>query len=169
MSIERFLFPLRRLHDEGVSFVLVGGLAVIVHGHMRLTMDLDIAISLEEENVIKTFSCLSAVGYLPRVPVILDEISKPGVLALLIQTKNMKALNLWRPPDPFSELDILVDLPIPFTELLRDSSIIDLEETKIHVASIPHLIRMKELAGRETDKGDIQALTAIQAERARRS
>ena len=41
----------RRLSDEHVEFVVIGGLAVISHGHVRATIDLDICYARTPENL----------------------------------------------------------------------------------------------------------------------
>lgn len=48
---------------HGVEFMIVGGFAVIYHGHMRATKDLDIFIRRSKENAEKTIAALSAVGF----------------------------------------------------------------------------------------------------------
>jgi len=161
MSIDRFLLPLRKLQGDGVRFVVVGGLAVVLHGHMRLTMDLDLAVSLDDENVKRLVKSLSELGYQPRIPVDLQDFSDPKIRNEWIRDKNMKALNLWRSPDPFSALDILIETPLPFEVLYSDAESLLLEEIPVKVVSIPHLIEMKAAAGRETDKSDILALEAL--------
>jgi len=162
MSLERFLLPLKRLKADGVSFVVVGGLAVVLHGHMRLTMDIDLAVSLSDDNIDKLVKSLTELGYEPRVPVALEDFANPELRNDWIANKNMKALNLWRPPDPFSSLDLVIALPLTFDDLLAASDSVILDETAFQVASIQHLIQMKEIAGRETDRSDILALKEIE-------
>jgi len=162
MSLERFLLPLKKLKADGVDFVIVGGLAVVLHGHMRLTMDIDLAVSLSDDNIAKLVKSLTELGYEPRIPVTLEDFAKPALRNDWITNRNMKALNLWRPPDPFSSLDLVIALPMAFDDLLSSSDSVVLEEVAFEVASIPHLIQMKEIAGRDTDRGDIMALIEIE-------
>ena len=42
---------LKKLSDAKVEFVLVGGLAVALHGYQRLTMDVDVVLAMDEENL----------------------------------------------------------------------------------------------------------------------
>ena len=44
---------LKRLQDEEFEYLVVGGLAVNLHGYSRITNDLDILILLNEENIDK--------------------------------------------------------------------------------------------------------------------
>ena len=62
-------------------------------------------------------------------------------------------------------VDLFVDEPIPFEALWERSEEVALEQVSVRIASIPDLIRMKELAGRPLDRGDILELRAIEESR----
>jgi hypothetical protein len=49
-----------------VRFVVVGGLAVILHGHLRATRDLDLVIDLEPSNCSRGLDALRGIGLRPR-------------------------------------------------------------------------------------------------------
>lgn len=36
---------LKALNDSGVRYLVVGGIAVVMHGHLRTTLDLDLEVS----------------------------------------------------------------------------------------------------------------------------
>ena len=48
------------LDAADVRFVVVGGLAVVIHGHARLTVDIDLMLDLETENVRRAIDALTA-------------------------------------------------------------------------------------------------------------
>ena len=50
------------LNEAEVDFVLVGGWAVILYGHVRGTDDMDIFVRANEENSLKVFAALQAFG-----------------------------------------------------------------------------------------------------------
>lgn len=61
-SIDRILLDICKAFDsEGVSYVLIGGWAVIIHGFPRLTKDIDFLIDDTEENVGKIKNALGKV------------------------------------------------------------------------------------------------------------
>ena len=62
---------------------------------------------------------------------------------------------------------MLTASPIPFAELWERAVEVVLEDTTVHVASIPDLIQMKRLAGRPKDGADIEALESILEKRGR--
>jgi hypothetical protein len=53
---------LRALSEHDVEFVVVGGVAAQVHGWRSATLDLDIAVSIEEFNVERLNAALASVG-----------------------------------------------------------------------------------------------------------
>ncbi|MFL6246376.1 MAG: hypothetical protein ACJ74H_10155 [Thermoanaerobaculia bacterium] len=42
---------LAHLLTSNVRFVVVGGVAVVIHGHARLTVDVDLVLDLDSDNV----------------------------------------------------------------------------------------------------------------------
>jgi hypothetical protein len=64
-----FRKPLAAFNEAGVKYVAVGGLAVVLYGHSRLTADLDLVIALDRDNVLRAVSVLQGLGYAPRAPV----------------------------------------------------------------------------------------------------
>ena len=52
-----------------VRFVLVGGLALVLHGLDRLTADVDLVIDLSGDSARAAVEALTAAGYRPLAPV----------------------------------------------------------------------------------------------------
>lgn len=61
-TIIRFEKPLVALARTGVDFALVGGLAVILNGYPRTTLDVDIVVSPAPENIRLLIATLSGWG-----------------------------------------------------------------------------------------------------------
>ena len=61
-GIDRTLFDIcKAFNSESVSYVLIGGWAVIIHGFPRLTNDIDFLVDSSEENISKIKSALNRV------------------------------------------------------------------------------------------------------------
>ena len=60
---------LRALNDANARYLIVGGLAVIAHGYVRLTVDVDIVLSLQRDNVLRAMKALEKIAYRPLIPV----------------------------------------------------------------------------------------------------
>lgn len=148
------------LNDAGVDYVVVGGLAVILHGYLRATADLDLAIGLSPDNAGKAMAALASTGLQPRLPVAMSDFRDPGKRHEWKQ-RNMLVFPLWDPANPLRSVDVFIDEPIAFDELLGDAVRKDLDGVTIPVASIEHLIRMKRETGRGRDLEDIEKLEQI--------
>jgi hypothetical protein len=69
MKIDDVRTILRALNDADVRYLIVGGLAVVAHGYVRFTQDIDLVIQLERENVLRAMNALTTIGYRPLIPV----------------------------------------------------------------------------------------------------
>ena len=61
MKTESFLAVLKALQDHHVEYILIGGLAVGLHGIARVTQDVDIFVRQDPENIEKLRGALAAV------------------------------------------------------------------------------------------------------------
>ena len=79
----------------------------------------------------------------------------------------MQVFSLWDTTGTRPTIYLFTDSVIPFEDLWKDATKIEIAEAlAIRVASIPHLIQLKEIAGRPQDAADIQRLRAILAHKA---
>lgn len=143
---------------------MVGGFAVIMHGHLRATRDLDLVIGLQSENCAKAMAALSGVGLRPRLPVTLADFADPAKREDWTQNRNMLVFQLWDPANPERSVDIFVREPLDFGAMLADAVVKELDGVPIPVASIRHLLQLKQAAGRPQDIEDMEALRIIAAE-----
>ncbi|MBI5429722.1 MAG: hypothetical protein HY938_04600 [Nitrosomonadales bacterium] len=60
-------------------------------------------------------------------------------------------------------LDVLVRPVVPFAELRKEATLLDVGIVQVPVASIGHLIAMKTGTGRSKDQIDIEELRKIQS------
>ncbi|MBI3073364.1 MAG: nucleotidyl transferase AbiEii/AbiGii toxin family protein [Deltaproteobacteria bacterium] len=151
------------LAKANVRYIVVGGVAVVLHGHLRYTADLDLVVSLEPKNTEAALQALHGLGYEPRVPVKLEEFADPAQRERWIAEKHMRVFSLWNPSAPSHVVDIFVREPFPFDEAFTRSLEVRVGgDTPIHVASIDDLIALKICAGRPRDIEDIEALRKIQ-------
>ena len=148
--------------NEGrVRYLVVGGLAVVLHGHLRTTMDLDLVVQLEPENLDRALRALQRLGYQPVAPVPILQFADPMTRESWIRDKNMIVFSLWLPDRPIFKLDIFVSEPFEFEPTYRRAIRVDLGTTEATVLALEDLIALKREAGRPQDLADIQALEAI--------
>ena len=58
----------RLLNEDEIRYVIVGGIAVILHGSPRLTADLDIIIDLEPVKAVQAIEVLQRAGFMAEIP-----------------------------------------------------------------------------------------------------
>jgi len=153
----------KSLADAQVEYVVVGGLAVIMHGHLRVTRDLDLVVGLTQDNCLRALVALETIGLRPRLPVAMADFADPTKRQDWIDNRNMLVFQLWDPANPERSVDVFVREPFNFATMRAEATVKDLDGVPIPVASIRHLIAMKQTAGRRHDLDDIEALQDIAA------
>ncbi len=162
MSSDHITRILAALDEAGVRLVVVGGVAVVLHGHLRFTADLDLAVALDRANVLAALAALKALGFRPRPPVAAEDFADPVIRAAWIREKNMTVFSLWSDSFPGTDVDLFAEQPIPFEDLEARAQRLAVPPLTVPVASIRDLIAMKRKAGRPVDAADIAALEKIE-------
>jgi hypothetical protein len=133
-----------------VEFAVVGGVAVIAHGYVRTTRDLDIFIRPTEENARAAFNALLAHG----VP--LDGL---GPFDLLDDEEHVRF-----GPDN-DHVDILASIgEMPFDQVWRNRVEMSMDGLSIPFISKADLIENKRQVGRLRDLADAEELDLIPEE-----
>jgi hypothetical protein len=147
-----------------VRYLVVGGVAVVLHGHPRLTADLDLVLALDGANVRAAIGALGALGYAPRLPVPAEDLADPERRADWARSKEMTVFSFASPEHPATEVDVFIEEPFAFDEAYARATWADLGELRVPVAPIADLVAMKRRAGRPQDLEDARHLEAIARE-----
>lgn len=151
----------KKLKEKNVNYIVVGGIAVALHGAPRFTADADLALELVPENIEKFVSALKELGYEPKVPVNPLELADPQKRADWFKNKSMKVFSFWKPNDPLKLIDVFVNNPIDFSELRKEMVIKKAAGLEVPIPSLKHLIALKKLSGRPQDLRDIELLEQL--------
>lgn len=154
---------IKLLTDAGVEYVVVGGLAVALHGYQRATLDVDVVLAMSPENLRRFIDCAKSAGLRPVVPVEIDALAQPSLLDKWHREKGMLAFALRGADMATPVVDVLIKPVVDFTTLRRDATLIEVGDLTVPIASIEHLITMKTGTGRGKDAIDVEALRKIQA------
>ena len=65
------------LENGAVRYVVVGGLATVLHGYARLTADVDLIVDQAPDEARKAIRVLAALGFIPRAPAASDARGRP--------------------------------------------------------------------------------------------
>lgn len=149
----------RAFVDADVRFLVVGGLAVNVHGVMRMTLDIDIVVKLEPSNIARAFAALASVGYRPTLPISEAEFGDAAVREGWVREKNMRVLRFHSNEHWDTPVDVFASEPFSFDEEYERAVIREIAGIGgVRVVSLTTLMRMKEDAGRPQDVADIDNL-----------
>ena len=152
---------LEALSKNKIKYLVGGGLAVILHGAERFTHDIDIIISMNEENILTFNKVLKKLDYIPRVPVNPDDLANKDQVIKWINEKNMKVFSFFNKHDNLKVIDLLINHSLDFDKSYKERVVKKVKDCEINLLSIDDLIRMKELAGRDKDKFDILELKKV--------
>ena len=141
-----------------VRFVLVGGLALVLHGLDRLTADVDLVIDLSTESARTTVQALTAAGYRPLAPVDPLDLADPAQRLEWQSVRNMKVFSFWDSTNMRPTVDVMLASPVSFENLWAAASVMSIAGHEVRVASIEHLIQMKAATGRAQDLADVERL-----------
>jgi hypothetical protein len=147
-----------------VRFVVVGGLAVLLHGLDRLTADVDLVIDLSTEAATDTVHALTAAGYRPLAPVDPVALADPAQRSDWQQRRGMQVFSFWDSTNTRPTVDVMLDPVVRLEDLWADARVVAIGDSEVRIASIRHLIRMKEAAGRAQDLADAERLRELLAE-----
>jgi len=151
----------RELDEKGVRYMVVGGMAIVLHGIVRFTADLDIITDLRRENVLRLVAAMDSLGYKPRAPVAAADLVDPAKRKIWINEKNMEVFSFFDPKTPLHLVDILIKEPIEFEDAYSRKVTVEAAGIMIPVVSIEDLIRLKMIPGREKDIDDLKSLKKL--------
>jgi hypothetical protein len=154
---------LSTLTEFKVKFIVCGGVAVVLHGVERMTVDLDIALDFSQTNVKRFIRAVNKLGLMPRVPVPPDALFRASQREALIKEKGAVVFSFLDPDNPFRMIDVLLAKDKSYKTLCAESEIKRIGGQGIRIASKKQIIAMKKMVRplREKDRFDIKALQAL--------
>ena len=156
---------LRALNDADVRYLIVGGLAVVAHGYVRATVDMDIVLHLERENVLRAMAALKEIGYQPLVPVEAADFADEQKRKLWRDEKHMMVFQMRHRRPESTRLDIFVEEPFSFDEEYARAFWEEVAGVRAPILRYDALIRLKRSSGRSQDLADIAELELIRENR----
>jgi len=138
---QSFINILKAFSEERVDYVLIGGVAVILHGFPRLTEDVDILLKVDPENLEKLKKALEKVFGDPSI----DDIT-------LRDLKEYAVVRYGTPEGFYIDLIGRVGEVADYANI--DSEEMSLEDVKIKVATADALYRLKKDSVRPKDQND---------------
>ena len=135
----------RELNRVEARYLVIGGMACILRGHVRATMDIDILIQRSRANAERVLAALGKTGY-----AFAREWTAEQILAKPITVIG---------DDPAVDI-FLVAMTVKYEQVVGRSSVVDIDGVAIPLIGIDDLIATKQ-TGRPLDAEDIKALEEI--------
>ncbi len=156
-----YLDLFRALEARRVRYLLVGGIAMNLHGVPRMTMDVDIILAMDEPNLRAFLGAADDLALQPVAPVKMDELLSPSSREAWVDEKHMIAFAL-RPRDPKGPtVDVLIEPPVNVAESLKRAEIKIIEGVHVPLAAVEDMIALKRSTGRAQDQADIEQLEKL--------
>lgn len=156
-----YLDLFRALETRQVRYLLVGGIAMNLHGVPRMTMDVDIVLAMDEANLRAFLDAANDLGLQPVAPVKIGELLDPSTRHAWVSEKHMIAFAL-RPRDPKGPtVDILIEPPIDVAGSLKRAETKVIEGVRVPLAAVEDMISLKCSTGRAQDEADIEQLEKL--------
>jgi hypothetical protein len=150
----------KALNEANVQYIVVGGVAMNLHGYTRFTGDLDLLLALTPENLKRMAKLMEDMGYYQRIPVTLDELGDEKKILKLMKEKNLLAYSFIG-KDPQFNIDVIIGESLDFKKYAKHVVKITAWDTVIPIVSADDLIDMKKKAGRKRDIEDVAALIEL--------
>ena len=155
----------RALLEAKVRYLVVGGIAVIAHGYVRLTVDVDLLIHLEPANVVAALKALEGLGYRPTIPVTTEQFADGALRERWVAEKQMKVLKLYSEAHRETTIDVFVSDPLGFNDAygrVVEQKLTD--QLSVPVCGYEDLVKLKRLASRPKDLADLEQLRKVRGE-----
>ena len=153
---------LKALNDHRVKYLIAGGLAVVAHGYLRFTADIDLLLGMDEANLREALEAFSVLKYQPRAPVEMAQFIDPACRREWINEKGLAVFSLFSPEHPATEIDLFIDPPLNFTDAYSRALWLEIAPgLKGSFCSLNDLIDLKRCAGRPLDINDIEQLRKL--------
>jgi predicted nucleotidyltransferase len=150
---QRNLALLERLTDAGVEFCIIGGIAAVLHGATRMTVDLDIAAPFTKDNLMRLLSALADLDVRhatrPDLRVADEPIDRLLTFRLLLLETDMGRLDVLREVTPLGTYSVLNMVEI------------DVGQRRCKVLAIDDLITVKRSLTRPQDAEVVVQLEAV--------
>ncbi len=141
-----FIDFLEALNKHNVEYLLVGGYAVILHGYMRSTGDMDIWVNPTRENYVKLILAFRYFG-LPAEAITEEQ---------FLDTDRYDVFTFGISP---TAIDLMTKVKgLEFEQSYQNSEIKETQGIDIPLLSYEALIQTKKSAGRLKDQADIEYL-----------
>jgi hypothetical protein len=149
------------LDRHEVRYVVIGGLAAVLHGAAHLTTDVDVVPYESRDNLRRLSEALDELHARIRVT------GEPDGVPFDHSAESLARVRIWNLQTDRGDLDITFEPSGThgYDDLARDVVVMRVRGLDVPVASLADVIRSKEAAGRERDRAVLPGLRELLARR----
>jgi hypothetical protein len=134
---------LTALAKANVDFIVGGGVACVLHGVERVTMDVDVAVLMAPANLGRFLDVMRQLGLKPRVPIPPESLLDPETIRIMIEEKHALVFSFLDPDRPLRHVDLFLRSDLSYESLLPDSEWVDLGGARIRIIGRRRLLEIK--------------------------
>lgn len=150
------------LNEANARFLIVGGLAVVAHGLVRFTADVDIVLDPDAAALRRAIEALSGLGYRPRAPVEFAQFADAETRARWAREKGLTVFSTFSGEHRATELDLFVESPFDFGRAYEHAVRLEVAAGVFATfVGLDDLLEMKRRAGRPQDLQDVEGLKSL--------
>ena len=134
---------LAALVDADVDFIVGGGVACVLHGVERVTMDVDVAVATDPTNFAKFLSVMEKLGLKPRVPVDPRSLLDQSVLDHIIHEKQALVFSFLDPDVPTRQVDMFLRSDLNHQAMTQHVETVEFRGKSLKLVSKQKLLEIK--------------------------
>ena len=145
------------LERHGVRYVVIGGVAAILHGAAHVTTDVDVVPQDARDNLERLSDALKEIHARIRVS------GEPDGVPFDHSAESLARVRIWTLQTDIGDLDVTFEPSGThgYDDLKRDAIVMRLRSGNVPVASLADVIRSKEAADRPRDRAVLPGLRAL--------
>ncbi len=126
-----------------VDFIVGGGVACVLHGVERVTMDVDLAVLMQPDNLGRFLKAMERLGLKPRVPIPPESLLQPEIVRAMLEEKNALVFSFIDPDAPLRHVDLFLRPDLSYESLLPDAEWIEFGDMRLRVLGKRRLLAIK--------------------------
>jgi hypothetical protein len=132
------------LAQADIEFIVGGGVACVLHGVERVTMDVDVAVQMQSANFGKFIAVMNQLGLKPRVPISPASLLDPQTIKMMVEEKHALVFSFIDPDRPFRHVDLFSKDDLSYSSLIEDVEWKDLHGLRVRVVGRRRMLAIKQ-------------------------
>jgi hypothetical protein len=134
---------LAALAASQVDYIVGGGVACVLQGVERMTMDVDLAVPMSPKNLKGFLAVMKQLKLVPRVPIAPEMLLDPKSVQSMVEEKGALVFSFLDPDAPVRHVDIFLRPDLSYDTLLPDSELFDLDGFSVRILTKRKLLSIK--------------------------